>query len=220
VATSGSRRKPPRGLAVVALVVALNVAVLAILVVMSVTNETPPAFTPTPLAPRPANGLLVGPELVTVDATVPDRWRFFSFDQGTIVAHPGPTGWDVAFRRFEVIVNGGEGFAGKGGVLDMGEIDFASVKTVPVAGYVANSVGSDTINGVVRKWYDYSFLSHVLSPKPRVYAVRTAAGRFAKLQFVGYYCPDAVPGCVTFRYVYQGDHGVDLVARSAAAPAP
>jgi hypothetical protein len=37
-----------------------------------------------------------------------------------------------------------------------------------------------------------------------VYAIRTADGRYAKLEIVSYYCPGAVSGCLTFRYAYQG----------------
>ncbi len=36
-------------------------------------------------------------------------------------------------------------------------------------------------------------------------AVRTADGRFAKVQILGYYCSGPRAGCLTFRYVYQGD---------------
>jgi hypothetical protein len=35
--------------------------------------------------------------------------------------------------------------------------------------------------------------------------VRTADGRYAKLELVSYYCPRSQPGFVTLRYVYQGD---------------
>jgi hypothetical protein len=45
----------------------------------------------------------------------------------------------------------------------------------------------------------------VLSPKPHVWAVRTADGRYAKIQLVSYYCPRSQPACLTFRYIYQGD---------------
>ncbi len=38
-----------------------------------------------------------------------------------------------------------------------------------------------------------------------MYAIRTADGRYAKVEIVGYYCPGAEPGCLTLRYVYQGD---------------
>jgi len=54
-----------------------------------------------------------------------------------------------------------------------------------------------------------------------VWAVRTADGRYAKLEMVGYYCPGARPGCPTFRYVYQGDGStaVDVPStRTAQSP--
>jgi len=59
-------------------------------------------------------------------------------------------------------------------------------------------------------WYSYSYFSHVLTPKPHVWALRLAAGGYAKLEFVSYYCPSLEPGCVTFRYVYQGDGSREL----------
>jgi hypothetical protein len=189
-------------------------SVLAIMMLLfaaaGATRTEPPAFAPTPLAPRPAAGALVGPVLFTVDAGEQARWRFFSFDEGTLIERPGPRDWDIAFRRFQVIINGGAGFSGDGGVLDLGVVPFDSVRSVPNSGYVVNTVRSDTVNHTLRRWYDYSFLSHLLTPAPRVYAVRTADGRYAKLQFVGYYCPGARPGCVSFRYVYQAAGGPAL----------
>lgn len=189
------------------------VLVMAVIVAMGVNRELPPAFALSPLEPRPAGGRLVGPELVTVDATPADRWTYFSFDQGSVVERPDRLDWDLAFRRFQVIANGGPGFAGTGGLLDLGEIDFEGVRAVPGEGYVPNTVRSDTVNTAMRRWYRYSYLSHLLTPKPNVYAVRTADGRYAKIQFVGYYCPGATPGCLSFRYVFQGAGGQSLVAR-------
>jgi hypothetical protein len=87
-----------------------------------------------------------------------------------------------------------------------------SVDTVPNTAYVVNQRERDSTNPALERWYDYSWTSHVLEPKPVVYAVRTADGRFAKLQILGYYCPGARPGCLTLRYVYQGDGGVDVRA--------
>jgi hypothetical protein len=213
--TQAKRNRPAGGLIGVIVVGCVVGVLLALFVAMGVTRREPPAYTPTPIAPRPADGQLVGPAVVTVDASTSDRWRFFSFDHGTVIERPAPRDWDIAFRRFQVIVNAGTGFAGDGGVIDLGDVAFDAVAGVPADGYVVNTVRSDTVNAVLRKWYDYSFLSHLLSPKPRVFAVRTADGRFAKLEFIGYYCPGAVPGCVTFRYAYQGGGGVDFVGRDA-----
>jgi hypothetical protein len=196
---------------VAVLTVALTVlSVMVLIVVMGVNRPNPPTFVPTAAGAAGAGGKLVGPTVFTLDASAPDRWQFFSFEQGGVVQNPDALGWDLAFRRFQVIANGGQGFAGDGGIADLGEASFDQIETVPESGYEVNTVRSDTVNAAVRDWYDYSYLSHLLSPKPRVYAVRTAEGRFAKLQFVGYYCPGAIPGCMTFRYVYQGAGGHDL----------
>jgi hypothetical protein len=81
---------------------------------------------------------------------------------------------------------------------------------------VANEQRGDPRNPAIASWYDYGYFSHVLSPKPHVWAVRTADGRYAKLEIVGYYCWGGRPGCPTFRYVYQGDGStaVDVSART------
>lgn len=188
---------------------------IVLLVAMSIRRPQPPTFEPTPIQPRPAGDRLAGPGLVTIDASDASRWRFFSFAAGSVVDNPDRTGWDLAFRRFQVIVNGGAGFAGAGGAVDLGLVPFDSVSTVPAEDYVVTVVRSDSINAALQRWYEYSFTSHLLTPKQNVYALRTADGRYAKLQFAGYYCPGATPGCVTFRYMYQGAGGVDFAGASS-----
>lgn len=204
-------RKHRAGLGGVLVISCVAVLAMLTLVVISLNRTTPPSFVPTVRDPRPDAAGIVGPELFTADATAPDRWRFFSFARGVLVDETDSLGWDLAFRRFRVIANGGDGFAGSGGIVDLGEVSFDQVRSVPVDGYVGNRVRSDTVNAVLQDWYSYSYLSHLLSPKPRVYAIRTADGRYAKLQFLGYYCPGAQPGCVTFRYVFQADGGRKMV---------
>jgi hypothetical protein len=190
---------------------AAAVVLLVVLVGMTLRRPEPPSFEPSPVAPRPVGAELVGPELVTIDATDASRWQFFSFAQRSVVPRPGPRDWDLAFRRFQVIVNGGAGFAGDGGALDLGDLDFDDVLSVPVSGYVGTAARSDSANAAIGRWYRYSFTSHLLTPQPRVYAIRTADGRYAKVQFAGYYCPGAEPGCVTLRYTFQGAGGPHLV---------
>ena len=181
------------------------VAAAAALVILSLREPTVAAYPPTPPAPRDAGRALVGPVLYTVDATRPEPWSYFSFGQGSVIENPGPREWDLAFRRYEIIANGGPAFAGAGGAADLGEIAFAEVKTVPAGGYQVTEGTADPRNPALARWYRYGYFSHLLSPKPRVWAVRTADGRYAKMEIVSYYCPRSQPGCVTFRYVYQGD---------------
>lgn len=189
-----------------------GIALLAVVLVgLTLVRPEPPTFPPSPLAPQPAGDALVGPRTFTVDASDPDRWVYFSFARGSVVEHPRPFEWDLAFRRFQVIVNGGDRFHGMGGIQSLGEASFEEISRLPEDGYEGTRVRQgDSIQQAVERWYDYSFFSHLLSPRPVVYAVRTADGRYAKLEFLGYYCPGAQPGCLTFRYVYQGAGGPDL----------
>ncbi|MGH7419634.1 MAG: HmuY family protein, partial [Candidatus Rokuibacteriota bacterium] len=157
-----------------------------------------PTYAPTSPAPRDLGRALVGPVLYTVDATAPEAWRRFSFRLGSVVEDGGHD-WDMAFRRYAIIAGPGAG------ILDLGERRFDEVRTVPAEGYQANEGAAEPRNPAIAGWYHYGFFSHVLSPKPRVWAVRTADGRYAKLEMLGYYCPGSRPGCVTFRYAYRGD---------------
>jgi HmuY protein len=180
--------------------VTMVVAVAVTLVGLTLKPREVPTHAPTPAAPREVPRALVGPVLYTVDATAPEAWRHFSFGQGSVV-EIGRQSWDLGFRRYAIVAGPGAG------ILDLGERRFDDVRTVPTTGYQANEGAADPRNPAIAAWYDYGFFSHVLTPKPRVWAVRTADGRYAKLQMVGYYCPGAQPGCVTFRYTFQGDGG-------------
>lgn len=175
------------------------------LVVVSVRRPPMATHAPTPPAPRDAGRALVGPVLYTVDATSPEQWRYFSFRLGSVLDHPGPQDWDLGFRRYQIIANGGPRFAGAAGVVDLGDVAFDDVKSVPDAGYQVTEGDAEPRNSALAGWYGYSYFSHLLTPKRRVWAIRAADGRYAKLEFVSYYCPNTQPGCLTFRYVYQGD---------------
>lgn len=196
--------------------IAVGAVVGLALVLVALTLQAPavPTHAPTPPAPREVGGRLVGPIVYTVDATAPDVWRYFSFRLGSVIEDPGARGWDLAFRRYSIVA--GEG----AGILDLGETRLDDVHTVPAGGYVANEGRAEPRNPAIAAWYRYGFFSHVLTPKPHVWAVRTAGGRYAKLEILGYYCPGARPGCPTFRYVYQGDGSTAVDAGSTRRTGP
>jgi hypothetical protein len=180
------------------------VVVTIVLVGLSIRRPELPVFAPSPIlaAGEAPDSLAAGEaRTLTVDSSDPERWRYVDLARGTVVETPGPTDWDLAFRRFEVRVNGGAGSGAGAGVIDLGEVPLDTVRTVPESGYVGMTAsGRDTTHALLDGWYSYSFTTHVLRPEPRTFAVRTATGRHAALEFVSYYCPGAQPGCVTMRY--------------------
>ena len=170
-------------------------AVAVTLVALTLRQPDVPTYALTPPAPRDAGAALVGPVLYTVDATIADAWRNFSFRLGAVVDGRG----DLAFKRYAIVAGLGAG------IRDLGETTFDQVRAVPADGYQGNEGAAEPRNPAIAAWYRYGFFTHVLTPKPHVWAVRMADGRYAKLEMVGYYCPGPQPGCPTFRYVYQGD---------------
>lgn len=185
------------------LVVALAGAfllLLASLVIGSLTTPEFPPYTLTDPQPTLVGDSLVGPGTYTLDASAGDRWRRFHFARNAVV-DSGP--WDIAFRRNHLIAAPAP--LSPAAVADLGPVPFDSVREVPADGYTPTEVGRDTVNRGVGKWYAYSMLSHLLTSKHHVYAVRTGDGRYAKLEVLAYYCRDAGAACYTFRYAFQGD---------------
>jgi len=191
------------------LVLVLAGAFLLLVASLLIGSFTTPEFPPYPLTVPPARlaavgDSLVGPATYTLDASRGDSWRHFHFARNAVVdsagvgAGAGGT-WDIAFRRNHVIAAPGAG------VLDLGLVAFDSVVEVPASGYAVTTFGADTVNPGVGKWYAYSMLSHLLTSKRHVYAVRTVDGRFAKLEILSYYCRDVGAACYTIRYAFQGD---------------
>ena len=184
---------------------ALVVAAL-ILVGLSLRQPEVPVYSPTPLGGLGLAG--PGPHLLTVDASDPDRWRYVELARGTVVENPDRLGWDLAFRRFEVRINGGPGFAGQAGARVLGSAPVDSVASVPRNGYAEMAVaGRDTTHALLDTWYMYSFTTHLLRPRDRTLVFRTARGRYAALRFLSYYCPGAQPGCVTIQYAFVEPEG-------------
>ena len=196
--------RPPKAAIVI---IGFLVIAAVIFVASSLRQSVPLTFYPVSVVdPQEVGEQLVGPSVFTVDGRV-DDFAYFDFSSGSVVESPDPLGWDLAFQRFTILANGGANFAGQGGILDLGITSLDSVTTVPTNGYEVNSSGRDVSNAATARWYEYSWTSHLLTPKLTVFAVRTADSRYAVFQILSYYCPAAQAGCTTIRYRYQGAGG-------------
>jgi hypothetical protein len=198
----------------------LFVLLITGLVASSLIRPSLEEYAPSSLSPQEVGEGAVGPLLYTVDATAHDRWIYFDFSRGSVVnvSSRYSQDWDIAFRRHRMVTNGGStNPAARAGVADLGPANIDSALALPEEGYVTDQQRGDAPrNHLLEDWYDYSWISHVLRPADRSYALRTADGKYAVLRFVGYYCPGGRPGCVTFRYRYRGD-GVRIFPPASAA---
>ncbi len=166
------------------LVLALAGAFLLLVTSLLIGSFTQPELPPYRVGPT-------GDSLYTLDASRGDGWRRFHFASHAAV-DSGP--WDIAFRRNHVITAPGAG------AIDLGPVSFDSVERVPSGGYAETTFRGDSTNPAIGKWYSYSMLSHLLTTKHHVYAVRTADGRFVKVEFLAYYCREVGAACYTMRY--------------------
>jgi hypothetical protein len=213
---------PRRSTVVLSSLGALFALFVVVLVVSSLARPEVEEFAPTGGDAVEVGERSVGPRLYTVDANAHDRWVYFDFSRGASVdvASPRSLDWDLAFQRHRVISNGGDtNPSGKAAVADLGPVDIRSALTLPEGSWTADERPGDTPrNRALEDWYDYSWTSHILRPADRLYAIRTADGRYAVLRFLGYYCTGGRPGCVSFVYRYQGD-GAKRFEALEAAPA-
>jgi len=203
--------------------VALPFLGLAMLLLAPWIFPGPPVgnFSATPPNPVAVGERLVGPVLHTLDARAADTWTFFDFSQGSVVEvlHQFGLDWDLAFQRHKIIVNGGAtNPKGQGGILNLGEMPFEEVTEAPANGYIEDTIatispaGISTENLAIKAWYQYNMLTHLLHPKPHVYIIRTADGKYARMRLVSYYCDGGnASGCFTFEYMYQGNGSLSFV---------
>jgi ABC-type transport system substrate-binding protein len=145
------------------------------------------------------------------------RFTFFSLRTGAVVPNTDSltTNWDLGFRGTTIIVNGGTIRRGNAGVVirqglfdevnEAPETGFAQDNAPPISFAIPNTAG----NG----WYNYDAPRNLIIPiAGRVFIIRTAEGKFAKLEILSYYrgAPavldaNSVSRHYTFRYVFQPD---------------
>jgi hypothetical protein len=163
-----------------------------------------------PAAGKPDRQAASQPAVVSLDASHGKTWIYFNLARGAQVTPATPedsTEWDLAFQRHRIKSNGGE--SGKGGVtvVKLDRQDFDALAVAPATGYVtdSNKPTGNTIGDLHfaflgdDAWYTYSS-EHKLGAKPRVYVVKTTAGRYVKLQMLGYYDAAGTSGHPTFKY--------------------
>jgi hypothetical protein len=156
-----------------------------------------------------------GPPVVTGNYTL------FSFKNNAIVANvdSNTTKWDLGFFGTTIITNGGTSGPGTAGVVMQSSTTFENVLTAPTSGYASDNGATKAIaTGSGNGWYNYNGITQIISPIPgRVFIIKTADGKYVKLEILSYYkdAPSAPTNTslfpyYTFRFVYQADGSTNL----------
>lgn len=148
---------------------------------------------------------------------------FTKFDFETGMQTTSETDWDIAFRGTTIAINGGTvtgtddeptrtGDAGATIVTGT----FASVTTAEGLNFIQDASGAFAIpTGSGNGWYNYNFMTHIISPIPgKILIFRTADNHYAKVEILSYYKdnpkqPDQTSesNYYTFNYVYNPNVG-------------
>ncbi len=138
-----------------------------------------------------------------------DNYTYFSFGTQDTVTTATPKvlvdGWDIAFRREVVMLNGGSSAANGGDAVgaDLGVVDFAGITIDDTVGVIWVE---DAIDYFMDDWYIYNTQTHVMSITENVYSMLDAGGenylKFRVDSLVGGGQPPNM-GTVHITYYYQ-----------------
>ena len=130
------------------------------------------------------------------------------------------TKWDIAFSSTKILVNSGTSGPGLGGAFVFKGL-FDDLKTIPTdSSFATDNVTAASYAiplGSGKAWYTYDGLTTLVSPiAGRVLVIRTANGKYAKIEILNYYKGGVtLPSTAsvndklfkqryyTFRYAYQ-----------------
>jgi hypothetical protein len=145
-----------------------------------------------------------GSYTTVVDATSETAWIYVDLETGARVADTDP--WDLRFQRVHISANGGVSGAGGVEVAEVAATAFAQVTDAPADGYITDAADSNA-NGIPEyafdqrgTWYDYNVTTHVLTPRPVVYVIKTDGGSTIKLEIKKYYDEAGTSGWFTFHW--------------------
>ena len=149
------------------------------------------------------------------------KYTFYILERNAIVPNTdsASTQWDLAFAGSKILTNGGTSGKGLGGAFIYTGL-FNDVKTISNDSVFKtdNAPGSFAVTfGSGKGWYVYDQLTSLITPLAgRVLVIRTASGKYAKVEIINYYkggvtLPTTASESdklskqryYTFRYAYQ-----------------
>jgi HmuY protein len=160
------------------------------------------------------------------DATATDGWAQLDFDLGVESIAPDES-WDLGAQRFHLRLH--EGAAGVGGsqVMALGDVPLENVTAPSSSGtWLVDQPDGDDENSTPdyafeqgAGWYDYDSATHVLTPYPMTWLLRTGDGALRALRIESYYDTAGTSGRFKLRWrpVRASSTVTDTATATAAA---
>jgi hypothetical protein len=119
------------------------------------------------------------------------KYTFYSLENNAIIptADSASAKWDLAFMSTRIITNGGTSGPALGGAFIYTGL-FDDLKTIPADSIFKtdNAPTYAITSGSGKGWYTYDQLTSLITPLAgRVLVIRTASGKYAKLEITSYY---------------------------------
>lgn len=159
-----------------------------------------------------------------LDARSYTNWIYFSFSKNEIVTIADPqndNNWDIAFHRGDVKLNGGKSGKASGEGINTNKTEWNAVASAPTSGYVKDDIGKITTaftgTGIIEEDQPFSQILttwltvDISNPPPKytvhnyVYVVRSASGKYVKLQIYDNKSATNAAGYVSFKYQYSAE---------------
>jgi hypothetical protein len=125
------------------------------------------------------------------------KFTFFSIENKVVVPNSdsATAKWDVAFRGTSILINSGTSGPGNGGAfVQLGSFDdLKTISADSVFRVDANPVFAIR-SGSNNSWYNYNAPVNLVTALPgRVLVIRTASGKYAKMEITNYYKGGTTP---------------------------
>jgi hypothetical protein len=151
------------------------------------------------------------------------KFTFYSLESNKIIdnSDSATTKWDLGFRGTTIITNGGTSGPGSGGAfIYIGTFSDLTQIAADSTFRIDNAPASYAVRtGSGNGWYYYNGATQIVTPIPgRILAIRTATGKYAKVEILNYYKGGVTLDAsasdeeklkkqryYTFRYLYQPD---------------
>ncbi len=150
-----------------------------------------------------------------INATSQTDWVYLDLESSTMVEPATPedsTEWDLGFRRYKVMINGGVSGTGEMEAVPMPAVDYNTQLEEPTSGWVtdiADADGDGDNEYALDSWFLYDSSTHEVTPAETIFVIRTVEKGLYKFEFLAYYDAAGTPAYIHVHWGPLSDEYVE-----------